>query len=188
MTVVKILLAVVSLLLLIFVGWITGGSLVALVVGILLLMIAAVFGAQAAGIMSIPASAQSMLSLAGMLCVIIIVWAGFKAHKDNEPPSSSNSTAARSSTARRAPAPKKLYRERVAECYTPCAVNLDFKFELDTQGDPIDLKFPGIRELVHYSGKGTISVPDSRDVGDVIITSPDPTKTVWVKVDKLVWK
>jgi len=71
-------------------------------------------------------------------------------------------------------------------CYTPCGVPIDFAFTLDTQGDPIILKFPGIAQPVHYSGKGTIEVPDSRDIGIVNITSPDPAKVARVKIEEVI--
>jgi hypothetical protein len=69
--------------------------------------------------------------------------------------------------------------------YTPCNPNIDYKFELDTQGDPIYLKFPGVNTLVYYSGKGTIKVPP-RNFGPVEITSLNPKKQVRVRIWKVI--
>lgn len=69
---------------------------------------------------------------------------------------------------------------------TPCSPSIDYKFELDTQGDPIILKFPGIREPIEYSGKGTIKIPERRTSGPVQITSKDPRKEARVRIWEVV--
>lgn len=69
--------------------------------------------------------------------------------------------------------------------YTPCNVPINYKFKLDTQGDPISLKFPGIDETIYYSGKGTIKVPPRRS-GNVLILSLDSTKQARVRIWKVI--
>ncbi|MBI3305938.1 hypothetical protein HYZ82_02260 [Candidatus Nomurabacteria bacterium] len=65
---------------------------------------------------------------------------------------------------------------------TPCDPEIPFAFELDTQGDPIFLKFPGIKKLVEYSGKGTLKAPEGRRSGPVEITSQKPDKEARVRI------
>ncbi len=72
--------------------------------------------------------------------------------------------------------------------YTPCNPSIDYKFELDTQGEPISLEFPGITEPLKYSGKGEIKAPKNRDFGPVKIRSDsdDPNKKVRVRIWEVV--
>ncbi|MEI7765239.1 MAG: hypothetical protein WCI93_01490 [bacterium] len=69
--------------------------------------------------------------------------------------------------------------------YTPCNPPINYKFELDTQGDPINMDFPGVSNPIHYSGKGTIDVPQ-RTSGNVTITSANPGKEARVRIWKVV--
>lgn len=71
------------------------------------------------------------------------------------------------------------------DCFTPCEPEFNYKFELDTQGDPISLKIPGVDTPVKYTGKGTINVPP-RKSGPVKITSQDPKKQVRVRIWEVV--
>ena len=66
--------------------------------------------------------------------------------------------------------------------FTPCSPSIDFVFELDTQGDPVSMKFRGVSKPVFYSGKGTMRVPDERLSGSVEITSADPQKQARVRI------
>lgn len=70
--------------------------------------------------------------------------------------------------------------------FTPCEPSIDYKFELDTQGDPISLKFPGIEKPLEYSGKGVLQAPEHRDFGEVHITSKDSRKQVRVRIWEVV--
>ncbi len=70
--------------------------------------------------------------------------------------------------------------------FTPCDPPIDFGFELDTQGDPISLKFPGIEKPVEYSGKGTINAPEQRTSGSVHIASLDPAKQARVRIWEVI--
>jgi len=78
----------------------------------------------------------------------------------------------------------KLLSQKPDE-YTPCHPSLDYKFELDTQGDPIYLKFPGVSSEVYYSGKGTIKVPP-RKSGPVQIRSANPNVQVRVRIWEVI--
>jgi len=69
--------------------------------------------------------------------------------------------------------------------YTPCSPSIDYKFTLDTQGDSISLKFPGVENLVHYFGKGAIKVPP-RKKGRVEIRSLNPTREARVVISKVL--
>ena len=56
--------------------------------------------------------------------------------------------------------------------YTTCSHTFDYKFEIETDGDPVWMKFPGIKDSIYYSGKGRFDMPvDRRDSGPVTITS-----------------
>ena len=70
--------------------------------------------------------------------------------------------------------------------FTPCDTPIDFAFELDTQGDPVDVIFPGIPTPVHYSGKGVMSAPEKRGFGNVHITSSDSQKQARCKISEVV--
>src|SRR6185369_13259593 len=70
--------------------------------------------------------------------------------------------------------------------FTPCEPPIQFAFELDTQGDPISLKFPGVDRTLEYSGKGTINAPTNRLSGPVNITSLDPQKQARVRIWEVV--
>ncbi len=66
--------------------------------------------------------------------------------------------------------------------FTRCEPNIDYEFELDTQGDPITMQFPGIPEPVAYSGKEVLVAPTNRLSGPVIIMSSDPSKQARVRI------
>jgi hypothetical protein len=70
--------------------------------------------------------------------------------------------------------------------FTPCKPPIDFVFELDTQGDPISLKFPSVPAPLEYCGKGTINAPTNRTSGAVFITSLDPAKQARVRIWEVV--
>ena len=70
--------------------------------------------------------------------------------------------------------------------FTPCDPQIDFAFELDTQGDPISLKFPGVEMAVEYSGKGTLNAPERRTSGPVHVTSLDTNKQARVRIWEVV--
>lgn len=65
--------------------------------------------------------------------------------------------------------------------YTPFSESINYKFEIDSLGDPMFLKFPGISETIYYSGKGTFKVPP-RKSGIVYITSADPNKEARLRI------
>ena len=76
--------------------------------------------------------------------------------------------------------------------FTPCDPTFDFTFELDTQGDPIFMKFPGVKKPVPYSGKGQLDLEDpanpiKRLSGPVHITSQDSQKQARVRIWKVVY-
>lgn len=75
--------------------------------------------------------------------------------------------------------------ELMFDNYTPCSPSINFKFELDTQGDSISLKFPGVEKLVRYSGKGTIKVPP-RKPGPVEIISLNPAREARVRIWRVI--
>lgn len=104
------------------------------------------------------------------------------------PPSSTPPAGSPGTSAPATAAPARMVDARVLrhECFTPCVYALDFKFELETQAEAISLKFPGLTKPVEYSGKGTITVPDSRGTGDVEITSQDPSTKAWVRIMEVV--
>jgi hypothetical protein len=70
--------------------------------------------------------------------------------------------------------------------FTPCDPEINFRFELDTQGDPISLKFPGVSKPLEYSGKGTLNAPENRTSGSVRITSLDSRKQARVRVYEVI--
>lgn len=72
--------------------------------------------------------------------------------------------------------------------FAPCDLRFDYEFELDTQGDSISLKFPGVAELIKYSGKGKIEVPDYRKKGKVQINSLNPSIQARVRVWEVIWQ
>lgn len=70
--------------------------------------------------------------------------------------------------------------------FTPCSPVFDYPFELDTQGDPISLYFPGASiEPKIYSGKGKMNIP-WRSPGPVPIRSLNPNKQVRVRIWEIV--
>jgi hypothetical protein len=75
----------VSALILGFIAWATGGSLPALVAGLLFLGLGAALGAASVGILPMPAPVFGMLSLAIILCLGVITWAGVENWLDNQP-------------------------------------------------------------------------------------------------------
>lgn len=70
--------------------------------------------------------------------------------------------------------------------FTPCDPSIDFAFELDTQGDPIEMKFPSIETPIEYSGKGTLNAPEQRTSGPVHITSLDPRQQARVRIWEVI--
>ncbi|HEU0085430.1 MAG TPA: hypothetical protein VFQ59_00505 [Candidatus Paceibacterota bacterium] len=56
---------------------------------------------------------------------------------------------------------------------------------MDTQGDPIKMIFPGIKDTIFYSGKGTIAIPP-RSAGAVRIVSGNPNNTARVRIWEVV--
>ena len=72
---------------------------------------------------------------------------------------------------------------------TPFADNINYAFELDTQGDAISLRIPTIKGdmVVRYSGKGELQLPlQTRKKGLVYITSLTPGKEARVRIWKVV--
>lgn len=118
-----------------------------------------------------------MLLVAICLLIFIIGWV-----------SSCNTTSSTSSATENIADNLKNSREVLKlmfDNYTPCNVPINYKFELDTQGDPISLKFPGIDKIIYYSGKGTIKVPP-RKSGKVEILSLNPNMRVRVRIWKVI--
>jgi|SRR3989344_4606963 len=79
----------------------------------------------------------------------------------------------------------KEFLKLMFDDYTPCNIPINYKFELDTQGDPISLKFPGVDRIIYYSGKGTIKVPP-RKPGNVEILSSNPNLKARVRIWKVI--
>ena len=124
------------------------------------------------------------IAIAIVLMAIAIFWikscvSEYKAKKATEPPKTENTTS-QPQTSNGQEALVLMF-----DGYTTCSPSIDYKFELDTQGDPIYAKFPGISEKVYYSGKGKIKVPP-RSSGPVTITSADPKKEARVRIWKVV--
>jgi hypothetical protein len=70
--------------------------------------------------------------------------------------------------------------------FTPCDPAINYTFELDTQGDPVSLKFPGIPIPVNYSGKGTLNAPEKRLSGPVRVISQDSRKQARVRIWEVI--
>lgn len=115
-----------------------------------------------------------------LIVLIIIINSGINSCKRN------NSESDKTSTGNTAPT--NTGQEATVLMFdgqTTCYPSIDYKFELDTQGDPIYLKFPGVTQPVFYSGKGTIKVPP-RNSGPVTITSANPNREARVRIWKVV--
>lgn len=73
------------------------------------------------------------------------------------------------------------------EGFTPVNYDIDWEFHIDTDGDPILMKFPGVPEPVRYSGKGEMPTP-SRETGKTHITSGLPSnQPVRVRISRVKW-
>ncbi|MBU1728103.1 hypothetical protein KKA39_02235 [Patescibacteria group bacterium] len=69
--------------------------------------------------------------------------------------------------------------------YTPCSPSIDYKFSLETLGDSINLKFPGVADPIFYDGKVDPRAPVNRTTGPVQITSANPNKEARVMIYKV---
>lgn len=77
------------------------------------------------------------------------------------------------------------------ECYTPCNANIAWRFKIRTEGNPIRIKFTGVRDWVEYPGEGDFKAPASMDSGDTRFESSNPKRPnvrVWVYRKRMVQK
>ena len=168
-----------------FIAWLTGGSPVAFLAGVLLLVFIGAWGAAKAGIVTLPSIVRTILGWATMLCLIVIVWTvgdnWWEAKKAEKVVAEAKAAAERKATAAVEMVETKVLIPRF-DGFTPCDPEINFTFELDTQGDAIFLKFPGVSTLVKYSGKGKLKAPEERRSGPVDIISQDSKKQARVRI------
>lgn len=75
----------------------------------------------------------------------------------------------------------------VKEGYTPLTVYIDYKFEIRTEGKPINIKFQGVSKPEPYAGEGDFITPSNATSGSTVITSGNKKNPkVWVKVYKVI--
>ncbi len=122
-------------------------------------------------------------NLGRLVMILVIVAMGFWAYKTLwDKVTGGDSSAVVTST------PSPRYEEALVlrkECFTPCAVNAPYVFDVDAQGDPVTLRIPLVRggdTLVSYSGKGERVPTVARRNGEIQITSFDPSKIVRVRI------
>ncbi len=70
------------------------------------------------------------------------------------------------------------------EDHTPCSHVIDYAFEIETDGDPVWLKFPGINDPALYSGKGRFEFSNctERTIGEKTTITSANGQNVRVRV------
>lgn len=61
------------------------------------------------------------------------------------------------------------------EGLTPCSTRIAWPFRIQRDGKDIQVKWPGVREPVTYSGEGDTVAPPEMRSGDTKFVSPDPS-------------
>lgn len=106
-------------------------------------------------------------------CLLLIITAGVKGCNDQET----------------IPQPQQEVQQRKEivrfEGLTPCDVNMDFPFLMQTYGDSVSISFPGIPTPVRYTGKGLLRIPKGRTPGFVNIVSLNPRKEARITVKEI---
>jgi hypothetical protein len=131
-----------------------------------------------AGILVINITKKTILGYVIIIVACIFIYNNYRSY-------STRTNTSASSRSEYSNTPKEEVLVLEYDTYTPCNVALEIgqKFELDTQGDPIYLEFPGLAR-VYYSGKGEMKLPKGRTEGVTRITSADPS----VKARIRIWK
>lgn len=57
------------------------------------------------------------------------------------------------------------------ECITPCKLDIQFKFKIRGEGNPLRITFPGVDQPVDYPGEGEFKAPEGMEKGDTYFTS-----------------
>ena len=57
------------------------------------------------------------------------------------------------------------------ECITPCKLDIQFKFKIRGEGNPLRITFPGVDQPVDYPGEGDFKAPEGMEKGDTYFTS-----------------
>ncbi len=157
----------VTLILLGFVAWLTGGSGYAFIAGIFLLIFIGVWSANAAGILpNIPSVVGAILGWMTILCLVVIVWATWNAR--GKPWLETKKAEAKAEEAAEKAATPQLAqvsssREALLleqECLTPCNRFVGWSYKVRTNGDPIGIKYHGCTDWFNQPGKGDFSAPN----------------------------
>ena len=88
--------------------------------------------------------------------IIFVIWKNSDSTSHNETSSSTTKTNKSVQKTENGTETKPVPGSRILrfEGYTPYEKVIDFSFEIETDGDPVSIKFPGIPEKYSYSGKG----------------------------------
>ena len=107
----------------------------------------------------------AILVIALVLAIVFVY-----ATREKDPPSN---TYSRSGGSYAPPAAKAVPVDALvlqAECWTPCSTNIDYKFKIRGEGNPLRVTFPGVG-AVDYPGEGDFKAPSQMRSGETHFVS-----------------
>jgi hypothetical protein len=108
---------------------------------------------------------KTVLTILALIFVVVQVKSCYRDYKIKADKTKPSATARPSATT---PTTKVLIPR--FDGFTPIEFPINWPFEIETDGDPIVMQFPGVPDPVRYSGKGSMSTPERRS-GITKITS-----------------